>query len=127
MTTTTATSWTVEIPNFLPTPLNELMRMHWAKRNRILKKEYFLIAMQCRWANVPHATGKRRVSQKLTLNRSGRNRDNERDDDGCWKGVLDGLVEAGMLMGDSREWVEKTPVEYEVSDKRKTTIILKDI
>lgn len=135
--TTTTTSWTVEIPNFLPTPLNQLMRMNRHKRNRILKSEYDLIAVYSR--DVPKAKAKRRVILRLTLQPEVRRRDSrgksiildgadkERDDDGCFKGVLDGLVKAGMLVDDSRRWVERAPAEYEIGEQRKTTLTLEDM
>lgn len=115
--------WEVTIKRWHPTPLNVLMRMHWAKRARILTAEYAMVGAYFRGAHVPRATGKRRVTQRLTL----AGRDKERDDDGAWKGLLDALVQAEMLVDDRRNLVERNPVEYMRGTERATTIILEDM
>lgn len=116
-------SYTVVIPDWHPTPLNALMRMHWAKRNRTVKTEYDYVWGYCFRAGIPKAKGKRRITQRLTL----KGRDRRRDDDGAWKGLLDGLVKAEMLVDDGPDWVETTPLEFERGTQRKTTIIIEEV
>ncbi len=113
-------TWEIIIPNFLPVSLNVLMRTHWAKRGKARKELTDFLAVYGR--DVPKATGKRRVTIKLT--RSGRGR--LRDADGIPKLILDGLVCCGLLVDDSQKWCECT-ASYEHGDKRETRILLEDM
>jgi Holliday junction resolvase RusA-like endonuclease len=82
-----------------------------------------LIAWYAKAADVPTATGRRRVSLLLTL--SPRQRGG--DPDAYWKAVLDALVHARLLTDDNRQGVELGDVEYERASARATTILLQDL
>lgn len=117
------TRWTVEIPDWHPSTLNNLLKRHWATRARIKKQDEEFILFYSLAAGVPKAKGKRRVGQVLTLAR----RDRRRDNDGAWKTVLDGLVKARMLVDDSPDWVETTEPTYERGRFRKTLIVIEEV
>jgi hypothetical protein len=102
--------------------VNALMRMHWAGRNRTLGREAMWVALACAFAGIPPATGRRRVTQRITLVGN----DRRRDDDGAWKGLLDGLVKARVLVDDGPDWVETAPVEYDRGKRRKTAVTIED-
>jgi Holliday junction resolvase RusA-like endonuclease len=114
--------WRVEISGWHPPSLNALLTMHWAKRAKLKKKAHRLIRDACLSVPVVHATGRRRVTQILTL----AGNDRIRDDDNAWKAVLDSLVKCGALVDDRPEFVETMPVQYERGTERKTTLIIED-
>lgn len=118
-----ATTWTVEIPNFIPASLNVLMRLHWSRRIARTAREADLVAGYCFKVGVPMATCKRRVTQRLTL----AGRDKIRDDDNAWKGLLDALAAACMLVDDGPAWVERAALIQERGPRRMTTLILEDL
>jgi hypothetical protein len=78
--------------------------------------------LACAFAGIPPATGRRRVTQRITLVGN----DRRRDDDGAWKGLLDGLVKARVLVDDGPDWVETAPVEYDRGKRRKTAVTIED-
>ncbi len=114
---------TLTVPDWLPCPLNDLLRMHWAKRNRVLRIEAEFVAGYARLQHIPRARGKRRVSLRMVL----QGQDKVRDADGCWKGILDHLVKARLLIDDSVEFVELGNVTFECGERRATAIVLEDI
>lgn len=100
--------WTVVIPNWHPTSVNVLLGAAYAGRGarfmaaRRKREDAAMLAAYCRLADVPRATGPRRVS--LTLGLGPRQR--SPDPDNLWKSLLDGLVKCGMLVDDSSKWCE---------------------
>jgi hypothetical protein len=108
----------ITIEGYHPTPINRLLRMHWAKRDRILRAEYALIAAHARAAGaaswrtetgalLPHT--RKRVEVTFVL------RPGQRacDPDAQLKGLLDGLCRCGAIADDSRTWIDLAPVRYE--------------
>jgi Holliday junction resolvase RusA-like endonuclease len=118
-----ATTYIVEIPDFLPVSLNQLLRAHWRERHARMRREAALIVACCMLARVPPADGKRRVTQRLTL----AGNDRERDDDNAWKALLDALVKGRLLVDDGPAWVERMPLRQERGPRRMTTIYLEDL
>jgi hypothetical protein len=115
--------WEVEIPGFRPISLNVLLRTHWAKRTGLAASTLLIVGYHLKSAGVPKAAGRRRVGMRITL----AGRDKPLDDDNAWKLVLDTCVATRVLVDDRREYVERTPVEYDRGPHRKTVIILEDI
>jgi hypothetical protein len=72
---------------------------------------------------IPKAKGKRRVTLKLILGR----RNKTRDKDSSHKAVLDALKTASLIVDDSPEWCECTPLEQERAKESATVIILEDL
>lgn len=103
-----ASSWTIRIPDWWPTPLNQLINRHHMAAHRLKKTDAQLIQLMAQRQGVPAATGKRRVSLVIILPPRRR----APDPDAFWKSLLDGLVGAGLLRNDSQHWVECSPVEF---------------
>lgn len=114
-------TFTVTISDFLPTRLNALLRMHWAKRGRVLRSEADLVAVAVRQVDVPRATGRRRVSLRFESPRT------PADADGRLKGLLDALTACGALVDDGPGWLELGTVESVRGPARRTTICLEDL
>jgi hypothetical protein len=113
----------VTIPDWLPTSLNKLMRMHWAQRGRTLKVEAKMITTYARAAGVSKATGKRRV--EICIVRAGR--DKERDSDSSEKGIRDHLTACGALVDDNPQWLEMAPLRQSNGTRRSTVITIEDL
>jgi hypothetical protein len=111
----------ITIPNWRPTSLNKLMRMHWAARNKLVKADKALIAAYS--IGKPKAEGKRRVSLHIVL--SGRQR--ATDPDNNHKLINDGLVSCGMLVDDTVEFVEIGTVAFSRGNVTETIIKLEDL
>lgn len=112
------------VPDWLPTRLNELLRMHWAVRRRALKAEAELVAGYAIQARVPKAEGKRRVS--VTFHAPGGRGAKTGDSDARLKGLLDSLVKCGLLVDDSPKWCLLGAVEC-VKGEKKTVVVLEDV
>lgn len=92
-------------------------------RSRMKKSDREMVAGYARLAEVPKAKRKRRVRLTIVLGP----RQRGADPDAFWKGLLDSLVAAELLVDDSKEWVELAPVEYERGKERATRIVLEDM
>lgn len=114
---------TLTIPDWRPPSLNRSMRQSRWKRPKSTKAAADLIAVEAYRQGVPKATGRRRVSQHITL--SGQQK--EYDDDNAWKLLLDSLKLAGQLKDDSRAWCERGAVSYSRGDRTATVITLEDV
>jgi Holliday junction resolvase RusA-like endonuclease len=113
--------WTVEIPNWLPTGLNEMLRMHWAARRKRFKVNARLVGAYLKLAGVFPAGGRRRV----TLHFQARN--NTPDADNWKKELLDCLVECRALVDDSPRWAEVPEPRCSAGRSRRTVIEIEDI
>jgi hypothetical protein len=107
------------VPDFVPTPLNKLMRGRIRDRIRLACGDRQLIAYYAREQGLPLATARRRVSIVITGTRA--------DPDGLLKSLLDGLVHAGLLVDDSSTWLELGHLEVSLSGPRQTTVVLEDL
>jgi hypothetical protein len=111
------------IPGWHPAKVNELYSGHWGHRARLKKADRDRVAHHARLAGIPAATGKRRVSLRLTL----APRQRAGDPDAYWKSLLDALVHAGQLIDDNRQNVELGPVVFDRGPARATTVLLEDV
>ncbi len=112
---------TIMIPGWAPVTLNQLIGRHWRVVARLKKSDRQTVALYAR--DVPRATGKRRVTLRLTL----APRQRATDPDASWKVLLDSLVACGALVNDNRQNVELAPVEFVRGKARVTEIFLEDI
>lgn len=114
--------WEVAIPGWRPASTNELLR---SVRERIAhkKRDRDHVSLFARVAGVPAATGKRRVSLRVTLP-WGRRR---WDVDALWKSLLDACTWSRLIVDDRPEWCELGPVEYRRGEALETVIILEDV
>jgi hypothetical protein len=85
-----------------PARLNQCDGTHGTKRHRLKKADRELIGVLARITEIPPATGRRRVSLRLTL--APRQRADDPDDYG--KSALDVPVGAGLLIDFNRQGVE---------------------
>lgn len=115
--------YTLVIPDWRPTTLNVLMRMHWGKANRAKQSDAGMLATYARLHEVPPATGRRRVSVRTVLT----GRQKPTDPDALWKVLLDGLVKCRQLVDDTAALVELGPVTSERGDRTATVITLEDL
>jgi hypothetical protein len=113
----------IEVPNWLPTPLNRLLGCHWGTRSRLKRADADLVAVYAMRAGVPRATSRRRVTLRLTLGP----RQRAPDPDALWKSLLDGLVRAGLLVDDNYQGVELGEVIFERGPEQSTRIVLEDL
>jgi len=117
----------LEIPDWLPSSINDLMRMHFHARNRLLKGEAELVAVYFLLAKIPQAEGKRRVTLTFAAPGVGGGRGAKVGDvDNRLKGLLDSLVKCGGLVDDAPAWMELGEIRAERGLKR-TTIVLEDL
>ena len=119
---TTATIYTLMIPNFLPQNLNRLLRTHWAKRNRAIHADADLVGVYAMQAGIPKASGKRRVILAFSTNANV-----APDCDNLLKSMFDSLVRCGLLVDDSPRWVELGGITVTRADRRETRITLEDV
>jgi Holliday junction resolvase RusA-like endonuclease len=113
----------IVVPNWSPTPLNKLLGCHWGTRSRLKRADADLVAVYAMRAGVPRATGRRRVTLRLTLGP----RQRAPDPDSLWKSLLDALVRAGLLVDDDRFGVELGEVTFERGPEPATVIVLEDL
>jgi Holliday junction resolvase RusA-like endonuclease len=100
------TCFTINIPRWHPAPLNKLMKGHWANGHQLKKVDRAMVAAYV--SGVPKATGKRRVSLHIILDKGQR----ACDPDSYQKSLNDALGRAGMLVDDNRQHVELAPVTF---------------
>lgn len=118
----TATRHEIRIEGWAPTPLNRLLgNHHAAARLKKLDREY--VILHARLARVSRATGRRRVSLRITLPP----RQRRWDPDALWKSSLDALVHANMLRDDCPKWCELGQVEYVRGAALATVIVLEEV
>lgn len=111
-----------EIPNYLPPSLNDLLRCHWRKRNRLKREAAQLVGVYFSQSDIPKARAKRVVQITLRVP----NRSHRQDDDNCRKLILDGLRDCGAIVNDSQEWCLAPPVLFE-KGRRSVVIQLEDV
>jgi hypothetical protein len=115
--------WVLTIPNFHPTPLNDLIGTHRMKAHPLKAADARRLGDEAELARVPRAAGRRRVWLRIILAKGQKGCDG----DAYWKSCLDALVLCGRLRNDSRQWCEiGGPVEFE-RGKRATQIVLEDL
>lgn len=112
------------VPDWLPTSVNELLRMHYHARARAVRSDCEIVAGYALQARIPHAAGRRRV--RLTFSAPGGRGFKTGDvEDNRRKNLLDALVKCGLLVDDSPKWVEVTAAA--VRGPKQTVIVLEDV
>lgn len=114
-------SHVIIVPNWMPTPLNQLLVMHWGKRSRAKVADYSMVRLHSR--GVPRAVSKRRVDVTVTLPPRRR----ATDPDSVLKVLLDALASARLLVNDSHRWCEFTTPIFVRGTSLSTSITLTDI
>ncbi|HEX3747621.1 MAG TPA: hypothetical protein VHW09_26985 [Bryobacteraceae bacterium] len=114
--------YVIEIPDWLPTPLNKLMG-NWRQSAKLKKQDREMIWAYSRLAKVPYERIKRSVELIITLEPAQR----AVDPDSYQKSVGDALVNSYALWNDSHLWVEWLPIKFERGARRNTRILLRDI
>jgi hypothetical protein len=113
--------WVIEIPGWRPTFDNELKAVPMAA-HRLKKRDVSILGHVAMALGVPSAIGRRRV-RLMIRNRFGA----FPDDTAPLKSLWDALKRNGLLIDDSREWLEFVwPPTYERGPKM-TVIELEDI
>lgn len=100
-----------------------LMRGTIKQRIRLERSWKNIVAVFAALDSIPRAEGKRRVRLVVTPGRGCRGA----DPDAYFKATGDALVACGLLKGDSKEWVEWSPVEYRKAEDSGTMIMLEDL
>lgn len=111
----------IEIPNWHPTKLNDMIGVHRNTKHALRKADDQMIAAYAMRDHVPMAAGKRRVSLEITIT------PRQRADEDCfWKSTLDALVNCQRLQGDDPARCQVGTCTIVKGDERKTVIILED-
>lgn len=113
--------YVLEIPGWLPAPLNQLLG-HWAKAHRLKVKDREMIGKAWLAHGYPKATGLRTVHLYLIGGKNNR----ARDDDSSWKSTLDALVQCGALVDDSPAYARTGLVRHAKAEQPATFITLED-
>lgn len=116
------TTHILTLPGFTPTPLNRLMRGRRRDRIRLAKADHDLVCYYAREQGIAKAECPRRVSVEITVAPGQR----RCDPDGVWKGLLDSLVAARLLVNDSARWVQLGDVTWGRGERR-TVVTLEDL
>ena len=99
----------IYVPGWMPRSLNPSQGHHWAVKAKYKKADRTAIADAVLFGGTRrHGNRRRRVSMTIILPPGKRCP----DDDNLWKGVLDGLVHAGVLFNDSPTWVQRGKITY---------------
>lgn len=112
----------IACPMWHPTRLNQLLGCHW-RAAKLKKADRYAIRVYAMIADVPKATGKRRVTLTIGLGPKQR----AGDPDAYWKSLLDAMKHAGLLVDDNRQHCELAPVVFERWPTKGTVITLEDL
>lgn len=113
---------TLTIHGWLPARLNQLIG-HRRKAAALKKRDRIAVAVAARFQGIVGAKGPRRVAVELTFGKGERSG----DPDAYLKSLLDALVKAGLLTGDTYRQVRWSQPEFRRGEKRKTVVTLEDI
>lgn len=118
--------WALKIEGASPSQ-NIRDKQHWGTKTREKSRWWWLIRACPNFLSIPRATGKRR----LTIERHARTvpQDHANVHGGC-KGIVDDLVQLGLLVDDSPAWIEHgTPrhVRLAKGEKPYTVLILEEV
>lgn len=114
---------TITIPDWLPPRLNQARGRHWHAEHKLKREAIEFVFFYARLCNVPPATGRRRVTLRVTLEPRRRQPDRDAYD----KILLDALTRAGMLLDDSDRGLEgRMEVEFQRGAENKTEIVLEE-
>jgi len=112
------------IEKYQPVMLNQMMGKHPMKIHRLKQIDKDTIAAEAVRQQIPKAYYKRRVLLRVILSPSQKRMP---DPDAFDKSLLDALVSCGLLVDDSKKWLEMPEPEYERGKDKATIITLEDI
>src|ERR1700688_2167962 len=113
----------LRIEDWHPTPLNKLMGCHWGTASKRKNSDYLVIKEAAlRW-EMRRSSAYRKVKLTIYL----RPRQRACDPDAYLKSLLDALVNAALIVDDSRTHGSLEPVEFVRSDRMATEIELTDV
>lgn len=120
------TSWTLRIETATPSQ-NTRDHQHPMVRHKEKGAWWWWIRGARGFLDIPRATTRRR----LTIERHARTvpQDEANVHGGC-KGIVDDLVQLGLLVNDSPQWIEHTPprhIRLNKGEKPHTILILEDV
>lgn len=120
----TVREWKIEIPLWRPATVNDLIKRgnHWSRAARLKNANLDMIVCYSVIANVPRATGKRRVGLEIIQPRG-----RFPDPDNVWKSLLDALVRLVLLVDDSAKWCELAPPIFKRGPMLRTVITLTEM
>ncbi len=113
------------IPDWRPASLNTLLRVHWARRAKMVREAKDLIGAYFMASGLPKAVGQRRVTITVVYQRKAGGV--SQDGDNACKLILDGLKTCGALVDDSPEWCESVTVKHERGERRAVRVKLEDV
>jgi hypothetical protein len=113
------------LPSYSLASLNKVIGYHWSVKAKQKKSDREIVAHYATVQQLVKAGAPRRVSMRVVLPKGKR----AADEDNVWKGCLDALVQAGLLVNDSPAWVKRGPLEYvrHAGDLREVFVILEDM
>jgi hypothetical protein len=115
--------WTLEIPGWMPTRLNQMTGRHWAKGHRLKKHDKEIVAIAVAMGGVPAARCRRRVSLLIVLPKGQR----APDPDAFDKSLRDALVACGALKNDSAKWVQGDDPRFARGRELVSFVTLEDV
>lgn len=120
----------LELHGYLPPSANEILRTRsWQKKHRLKKNAERLIWVYNRKAGqkaIPKAQGRRSV--EIILDKGPRGKTDDPDNlYGRCKFLLDGLVNQGLLLDDSRQYLDLEVRDYAPTTEKRTTITIRDL
>lgn len=116
---TMSVTYVIQIPNFHPVKVNELLEAHHYAAERLKRQTTEMI-----WAyakHIPPAETKRNVHIAIY-----RERGRLPDGDAFYKAVFDALVNLKLLIDDSVKWLSYQPTDI-LTGKKSTIITLRDL
>ena len=115
----------IGIPQWRPYTDNELLNCHWRVKHKRKAADKERVGIYAHVQHIPKAVGKRRVSLEIVLT----GRQKQVDPWAYNKSLMDALVQNGLLVDDSSEWVEFGGITYSRGKKgsEMTTIVLEEI
>lgn len=113
----------IHIPNWHPTPLNNLLKAHWGDASRMKSGDAQMMAAYAYKAHIPKAIGKRSVGITIVLGKGQRGC----DPDAYHKTTHDGLKRHGYLKDDNRQWLDIVPTKYTRSAQPATIIHITEV
>jgi hypothetical protein len=118
-----ASCWTLEIPGWMPTPLNKLLHCHWGTASKLKDNDLRVISDALTVYGVPEARAKRSVRLLVVLPKGKR----AVDPDALHKSLNDALVRCKALVNDSSRWVQIEQPRFARGEELTTFLTLEDV
>lgn len=111
------------IDGWHPTLKNVLIRLHWSKRNKAVQGDKAVVFWAARAQGLTKAAGKRYVTLLVRHTKNAK----VGDPDAFWPNINDGLVAAGLLVDDNKDWLKLGGVTFEVAHRKGVVVTLEDL